>query len=479
MNKAEKRNKRVYIDIAAVFGLAILVTLPILLFGVPRGNDLPQHYQFAVTFRNSFNHGEIYPSWSPDVNAGFGDAGVRFYPPLAYYVLELFEVVFGNWLYATAATVCLLFFTGGVGVYFWCREWFGHNSSLIAGLVYTLAPYHVNEIYNAFTFAEFAGAAMLPFCFLFATRVCMRNTLSDCLGLTLSLALLVLTNLPLAIIGSISLFAYTLVFICQQRSVGTVVSLTGSVAFGMLLSAFYWVKVVSELPYISHLAQDFTSLNYDFRNNFVWSFFYSSAEQYSERSLAFVDLMLLITLGMTIPCGVAFYLYSRKEDRRSLAGVLAVLLLGVFFATPISVFVWERIDLLQRIQFPWRWMAILSLASCVIVAAGVDHLKELFASRLRPLGMVITGLIVAAVVFTVAQVIKPAIFIEPKSVNAMVEDLATDQSCECWWPIWAKKQALGGPMLVTSGERTVEIELRFCPSRDVLLPQLACDGKWH
>src|SRR5262249_11773314 len=119
MNSGRQRK---LIDIAAIFGSAVLVTLPILLWGIPTGNDLPQHFQFAVTIRNSVEHGVLLPSWAADVNGGFGDAGVRFYPPLSYYVLDVFEWTFGDWFYATAATVCLMFFVGGIGVYLWCRE---------------------------------------------------------------------------------------------------------------------------------------------------------------------------------------------------------------------------------------------------------------------------------------------------------------------------------------------------------------------
>src|SRR5262249_9815574 len=150
-----------------------------------------------------------------------------------------------------------------------------------------------------------------------------------------------------------------------ERSLTTVLRLFASVAFGLILSAFYWVRVVAELPYLSHMASDFTSRAYDFRNNFVWSFFYSSAEDYSSRSLVFVDVMLLVTLAMTVPCLAAFYRLSKKDQRANVAGVLIILATGLFFATPLSAPLWEYIGPLERIQFPWRWMAIISLASSV------------------------------------------------------------------------------------------------------------------
>ena len=445
-------------NILIILVASVIITLPIALLGVPKGNDLPQHFQFAVVFRDSLSHGAPFPSWSANVNSGYGDVGVRFYPPLAYYLLVLFYGVFGMWIYATAVTICLLFFVGGVGVYLWCREWLGPRASLAGALLYVFVPYHVNEIYNAFTFAEFAAACVLPFCFLYVTRVVKGKSLFDCLGLAVSLVALLLTNLPMAVIGSISLTVYTLVLLIKDRRVASILRFFGSACFSLLLSAFYWVRMVSELPFVNHTAESFTAGDYDFRSNFVWSFFYSSADQYSERSLGFLDLMLLVTVAMAVAGVAAFHLRAVKTERAILTAPLLLLSIGLFFATPLSAPIWERIDLLQRTQFPWRWMAIISLACCMLTAAGFEQIRDLHTLGTQRLGLILGGLAAAAVTFSVAQVIRPAIFLEPASFDETVEALATANSCECWWPVWASKAAMTDRTLVAAGERVATIE---------------------
>jgi len=453
----ESRN-RVWPDLAAIIAAAILVTLPVVLFGIPKGNDLPQHYQFAVTFYESAKDDVFFPGWSANVNSGFGDIGVRFYPPLAYYVLDFFRVVFGSWYYGSVATFWFWFFLGGSGVYFWAREWFGRNASLAAAIAYIFIPYHVNEIYNAFTYAEFAAAAILPFCFLFVTRVCNRGKLSDSLGLTISFALLVLANLPLAVIGSIALLVYSLATIRKETWFASLIRLGGSVGMGLLATAFYWVRMASELSFLNHDAQQFLSRAYDFRQNFLLSFFNISAEQYAERSLVFVDLMLLVTVMMFLSFALAYYRKASVLDRGHLQGVLAIFIFGVFFATPLSYPVWSYVEPLQKVQFPWRWMTIISLAAAIFIASGFDPIKSLIATRFRPLAMVAFGLLVAGFTFTAAQVIRPAIYLDPAEFDSMVNRLSTAQSYDCWWPIWAKKEALVNNDNVSAGDRTVEIE---------------------
>ena len=84
---------------------------------------------------------------------------------------------------------------------------------------------------------------------------------------------------------------------------------------------------------------------------------------------------------------------------------------------------------------------MISLISCVAVAAGVDQITELRSAASQRFAIIVGGFAVAVVTFTGAQVIRPAIFLDPASFDKTVEALASAESCECWWPIWAKKSA--------------------------------------
>src|SRR5262249_53506765 len=179
MMPPEAPRNRAYLHLLAIVGGSMLVTLPMFIYGIPKGNDMPQHYQFASAFRESISNGVLFPGWSPNVNSGLGDVSLRFYPPLAYYVLTFFDGIVENWFDASVFTFCFWFALGGIGVYFWSREWFDERSSLFAALIYLTMPYHANQIYNAFLYAEFAACGVLPFCFLFVTRVCRRGNLTD------------------------------------------------------------------------------------------------------------------------------------------------------------------------------------------------------------------------------------------------------------------------------------------------------------
>src|SRR5437588_9661638 len=80
-----------------------------------------------------------------------------------------------------------------------------------AGILYALAPYRLNEVYQASLLSEYAACSILPFAFAFVERICRKKSKYDVFGLAGSYGLLILTHLPLTVIGSLSLALYALV----------------------------------------------------------------------------------------------------------------------------------------------------------------------------------------------------------------------------------------------------------------------------
>ncbi len=446
------------ISIPLILLTALALTIPIFLNGVPKGNDLQQHFQFALTVFDSLRTGELLPALSSTTNSGFGDVGVRFYPPLSYYVLAVFRLITGSWHDASALAFSLWFFAGGLGIYLWSREYFSDAAALAGALIYMIAPYHVNEIYNASFFAEFAGVGVLPFSFLFVSRLLKKSNAVNIIGLGVSVGLLILTHLPTAIIGSAGLLVFALISLPRPGALKASATLAGSAAIGLLLSAFYWVKVVTELPYVNHAGSEFVARAYDFRLNFAASYFYVSADVYNDRFLWFSDLMFLVAVGLFVP-SLLFCFFSRFRDqnRTVLKAVAAVFFLGVFFATPLSSFVWEHVSFLQRIQFPFRWMVLINASGAFIVAAGFRQLVSTYSSRSRPLALLASGLMLIALAFTATQVIRPAMFIPKEGFDSYVAGLSDKESYRCWWAVWAQDSALLNKEQVTAVDRTVSV----------------------
>lgn len=436
---------------------AVVLTLPIYYVGMPGGNDLPQHFRFVYSFYDAVHAGDIYPSWPGDTNLGFGDVGIRFYPPLAYYAVVLFRSLTESWTTALAAAICFWFFVGGIGVFLLARESSSEKASLIAAVVFMAMPYHANQVYNAGLFAEFTGLAILPFCFLFTRRVIYSGKVFDVVGLAVSFALLILAHLPLVIIGSIGLAIYAVAMLRMQSIVITLAKLGAAVLAALAASSFYWARMVSELNLVSHSLPQFSDSKYGFHQNFLAAILYMPSIEYGETSAWFTDLLFVITLAMIVPAAAILFHSCYRGENRWILPLLGVLIVAVFFATPPSVLLWSNFGFLERIQFPWRFLGLMSLVGSVLIAGGIDALPQLFKTKLRWVGLLAVGLSIAGLVFTTAQVIKPATYSSRVEFDNNFEQFRSDESYECWWPIGADRRALSNRNRASLDSRPVEI----------------------
>ncbi|MEO6334088.1 MAG: 6-pyruvoyl-tetrahydropterin synthase-related protein [Pyrinomonadaceae bacterium] len=436
---------------------AIVLTAPIYYFGMPAGNDLPQHFRFVQTFYEAVHSGTVYPAWPGSTNLGFGDVGIRFYPPLAYYSVVLFRTFAQSWTTAFAVTICFWFFIGGVGMYLLARDSFSEKASTGAALIFMAMPYHANQVYNAGLFAEFVGLAILPFCFLFLRRTISTGGWTDMAALSIAYALLILAHLPLAIIGSLGLLIYALAAIEKKSLTPTLLKLGAAVLTALAATAFYWVRMVSELAYVNHSGAEFTGQSYDFHRNFLGSIFYLPAADYAETSLWFTDLLFAITLAMIVPTVIGFFLSRKNIPRSRIVPFLAVCTFAIVVATPLSLWIWESFEPLRKIQFPWRFLGLISLAGSFLIAAGLDELPSIFKTKLRPVGLIASGLIIAGVVFTGTQVMRPANYSSRVEFDEQFDKYRSDDSYECWWPVWARRDAFSNRERAYSATRSVAI----------------------
>lgn len=428
--------------LCGIFAASVVFILPVYLYGVPSGNDLPQHFQFAASIKNAVLSGEMYPNWASRENYGYGGVGLRFYPPAAHYVLAFAAILTNNWHAASGAAFLFLTSLAGFGIYFWAREWFSERSSLVAGVLYIFAPYHALQIYGAFLYAEYAAAAVLPFCFLLVTRVCRRGTARDVIGLGIAFGALTFTHLPLSIVGALALFVYALILIEFRLFSSESYKLAAGIGLGLAASSYQWIKVVTEMSWINHASDNFSKAgSYDYAKNFLLSFPYLSGLDFDDRSLWLIDFSLLITLVLTVPPGILFYRKAENRFKKKLLAVFVVSLGSIFMASTLSRPIYDIVPLLQKIQFPWRWMTIVSMSSIIFAAAGCEHITGLYQKRHhKSYFFLIVGGFLIGLTFTFSQIIRQAVYLPESEFSEMSEKFAAAPNFQCWLPIWASEQ---------------------------------------
>lgn len=440
-------NERYYL--AVVFFVAAAMILPVIFFGIPDTNDLSQHFKFAQTYYASIIDGDFFPGWSEKDNFGYGDAGIRFYPPLAYYVLALARIFVGNWFDATWLTFMFWMILGCCGIFYWARCWLSIRESAVAACFYAVIPFHLHQLYISYNnYSEFAAASILVFCFAFVTKIFQREKIQDVLGLAVFSALLILTHLPLTIIGIFCLFAYALTLLKRENFLRPLVKFLVGIGFGLLGSAFYWVGLVSEMKWLNHVSDKFNAGNLSYESNF-FPFYYHTPLTSLKYAYFMVDISAAITF-LFLSSAVVFLIYKRRDKtetnpaRNVFKTVLPLGILAFFMVTFLSRPIWQIVTPLQKVQFPMRWMTVVSICGAVVAGAGAHYLLKggFLKQRIWAYGSFLT--LTAILLFNLIYILNPAAYVplSREKFEAKVNDLPEAVSYECWWTVWAQPKAL-------------------------------------
>jgi uncharacterized membrane protein len=438
-------------NVALVAAVSFAVIIPTVLWGIPSNLDLTNHFRFALPFYDAIASGNVYPSWLAESNGGYGDPSFRFYPPAFYYLLAAARFLIGNWYDATLVAFIVVSIVGGLGIYFWARSFLSPQTAAWAGFFYALAPYHINQLYQAAMLAEWAGSAVLPFVFAFVDRVCQRGKPRDIAGLAITYALLLFTHLPLAVIGSMALLVYTLVRLESPGKLLKLAKLSFGVVLGVSLSAVYWVTMIAEKDWIAADKLEPNSLP-GYSNNFVLS-----ALSPDNLTVWWVNILTLMTLLLCAPA-VVFLFRNSSAPRRIVRPVIIVTAFALFMSLPLSWPIWRVLGPLQETQFPWRWLAIFSMGASIVAAAALPYAMSAVVNLDRSKRMLMFGAMAIAIAFTMSHSVREAVYFPRTKFDSMATSVRGTQSLNYWLPFRAQPNPRKMPLEVEIEGREVTVK---------------------
>ena len=443
--------------------ISFAVIAPTLLWGIPSNLDLTNHFRFALPFYDAIVAGDIYPGWLAESNGGYGDPSFRFYPPALYYLLAAARFVIGNWYGATLVVFAVLSITSALGMYFWTRSILGASQAAWAGIFYALAPYHLNQLYQAMLLAEWAASAVLPFVFAFLERVCERGRARDVAGLGFTFGILVFTHLPLTVIASIALVVYALVRLNGPDKRQKLAKLSFAAVLGLSVSAVYWVTMVSEVRWIG-LNDIQPVASADYRNNFVFSTF--STDNLSVWWMNITMLMTLLLFAPGLPRITRIFTridpckhprYPWPHSPLALRPAIVLTALALFMSVPLSRPVWWLLEPLQETQFPWRWLILISMGGSILAAAGLPLILGGENSSARMKRMLIFGAMAISIAFTFSHVIREAQYFRAQKFERVLTDVRGTASVNYWFPIWSRPDIRPMKSEVEVADRAVNV----------------------
>jgi hypothetical protein len=369
-----------------------------------------------LSFEKCLLDGQIPCRWSPDPGYGYGYPLFNFYPPMPYIVGQFFRFLSFDFITTIKLTAITQTILAAVFMYILASSIFGKLGGLLSALFYSYAPYHALNIYVRGAMNEAWAAVFFPLILYFSRRLILEKRHKHLVLLSLSLAGLLLSHNPMAltflpIFAAWVLFWYLSTFkkinlnlIWQNKKPLIQIILSGLLA--VALTSFYTIPVLLETKYVQiesmfsnyyHWSVHFTSLY----QLFISSFWGDGASVWGqEDNMSFMVGYLHWLIPLVILVLSSFKLLKTKKIKLNLILPIFIGLMALFAAFMTherSAFIWSMLPIIQKIQFPWRFLNHSAFLFSLSVAALPATLSYFIKSPKIKNGLitaVILGLII-------------------------------------------------------------------------------------
>lgn len=365
------------------------------------GGDSPFLLQRVYDLTTALADGHFPVRWMPTANYGYGYPFFNFYAPLAFYVAAAYHFLGFGLIRAIQLSQLTAFLLAAGGMFTLGRRWFNDDwAGLLASAAYTLAPFHLVNVYvRGDSIAEFWAMAFYPLTLLAVEHIVQKShtnipwpkLLLSAWPLALSYAGLVVSHNISALIFSPFLLLYTLFTLVQNRQIqwARFMAYAAAAVLALLLSAWFWLPALSEQSntQLGAVTEGYFHYSQHFRttNLLQTSFFFD----FGTTQLQAFRMGLLQTVGLF--CGVLALGWGKFSGRVPLSTSLLIILgmglaLATLMMTPWSGGLWQHLPLLSFTQFPWRFLSVQALWAAGLTA-GVGLFRPGKLGWLFPAGL--------------------------------------------------------------------------------------------
>ena len=371
---------RTYLLIALVAAVAVL---PIPFQGNPWGHDVNLHLRGWMDAAQQFRQGTIFPRWAAGANMGFGEPFFIFYPPLS----RLIGVSLGlllPWKLVSGVYIWLMFALGGIAMWHCAREWLAPDDALVAALLFTVNPYLLICAYKRGNYADLLACSLLPLLVWGGIRMA-RAPKRTMLPLAIIFAALWLSDLPTAVVASYSLALLLLIAAIRARSLRPLLFGALAIVSAFAGIAFYLFPAAWERRWVS--IAEAVRPEWAPEHNFLFT--HNNLPVYIEFNRGLSYVAVLLVAGIAVAAVLARNL--RRENPWLWRSLVAQAAVSTFMMFSPSLILYKRLPEMEYVEFPWRWLSVLSVVGVLLMAAAVSQARRKQVATAM-LGLMFAGL---------------------------------------------------------------------------------------
>lgn len=362
--------------------------------GLPLTHDGQDHVARIANFYQNLLEGNIIPRWAGNLNWGYGHPILEFLYPLPSYLASFFHFVGFSLVDSLKLVFGISFALSGMTMYIFIKELLkDERAALLAGLLYIIAPYRFVDLYVRGAIGEHVAFIFPPLIFYFFLKLSKRFSSWNLIFLAVSFAGFNLAHNAISIMFLPLFGLYALFLLWQSKNkiqLGFVYLITIFLGFG--LSAFFWLPAFMEGKYT---LRDIVTSGGEYMVSFAtWKDFFLSQWSYGGTVALSKQIGGIHWIGIFSSIIAMYYLYKKKNKLWIvILGSFIVLGITLFLMTSASNVIWQSITILQKFQFPWRFLSLTVFLSALLGAIAFSIFSDKYKKVL--LLMLIVGLLIA------------------------------------------------------------------------------------